>query len=94
MFYKSATVFFVDEPGLIKPSRVLTNSFLARAERFNNALQRYTITPGDKKQYLNTVMICYAFEMSLHLFRRFNFIHIYYYTQHTNILKYVGVFIL
>ena len=57
MFHEFASIFFIEKPCLIKPPRVLADSFFVRAKRFNNILQRYTITLSDKKQYLNTIVI-------------------------------------
>ena len=93
MFHKLAAVFLIDQSGLVKPSRMLADSFFIRAKRFNNVLQCYAVLIGNEQQYLNTIMIRYSLKVPLHLFCCLNFAHIHIVLHHTNILKFIRMFL-
>ena len=57
MLYKLAAIFVVYKPGLIKPPRMLANSFFVCFECLNNILQSYAVALGDKKKYLYAMVI-------------------------------------
>ncbi len=91
MLHEFAAVFFIDQSCLIEPSGVLADGFFICSECFDDILQSDTIALSYNQQYLNAIMVCYTFEMSLHLFRCFNFAHIRIVLHHTNILKFIGM---
>src|SRR3989344_6019776 len=92
MFHELASIFLIKEPCLIKPPRVLADSFCIRTKHSNNILQCYTIAFRNKKQYFNAVMVRYTLEMPFHLFCGFFFYHMYSITQHPYKLQFVGMF--
>ena len=76
MLHEFVTIFFIDKSREIEPPGMLPYRFLVCAERLHDFLERDFLALGDKKQYLNTVMIRHSLKMPLHLFGRLEFSHI------------------
>ena len=77
MLDKFTLMLLVNQPGLIQSPRMFAYSFNVSADGCDNIFKSYPLAPGNGKQYLNPVMIRHALEVTLHLFRCFNFCHIY-----------------
>ncbi len=67
MYHRSALIFFIDQSCMYQPSRMFGNGLEILFQRFGNPLHRHIGVFRNQKQYINTAMICYALEMSLHL---------------------------
>lgn len=71
MRYGSPVIFFINEPRVNKPARMLRNRLDVAAQALRNPLNRNAAVSGDKRQNLNAPVIGNALDMALHLPRRF-----------------------
>lgn len=90
MFNESATVSFIEQPCLMKPSGMFADCFGVGLQRINNFLKGNPLVFCHKKKNLNSVVIRNPLKVSFHLFGCLDFLHTPI-VLHTNILKFVGM---
>ena len=88
MFYKFASIFFIDKPCGCQAAGMFGKRFFICLEGGDDTFERNTSAGRYEEQDLNSPMICDALEMPFHLLWCFGLIH----TKHTNILEIVRMF--